>query len=146
MIVWPVLEREPRMRARQGTFYWSRCVAAAVASLLAVYSAGNFGGILSSAAVGSATFATLSWLGLLLAFAAFAVTADCLSVERRQGTLGLLFLTELRTVWAAGKLNLEFRSAAPLSATSWIKEPEELMSPKILSTASIEEQAALNST
>jgi len=101
----PVIERELRMRARQGATYWGRCGAAAIASLFAVYSAGRFTSMLSSAAAGTATFTSLSWLGLLVACASIAVTADSISDERREGTLGLLFLTKLRTfevVW--GKL------------------------------------------
>jgi len=47
--------------------------------------------------VGSAIFSGLSGFGILYALVAGPLaTADCLSRERREGTLGLLFLTDLR--------------------------------------------------
>jgi hypothetical protein len=98
MTLFPVIARELSIRSRQGTTYWARCGAAGLATLFALYSLGTFAGALSSTAAGSATFASLSWLSLLVACASIALTADCLSVERREGTLGLLFLTRLRTI------------------------------------------------
>jgi hypothetical protein len=97
-----VIERELRMRSRQGTMYWGRCGAGAIACLFAVYYAGSSAGTMGPASMGTAMFAFLSWLGLLAACAFYAVTADCISLERREGTLGLLFLTGLRTMEVVG--------------------------------------------
>ena len=57
----------------------------------------NDSGSISPADVGRAAFQMLSWLGLVLAFFAAVVTADCISHERREGTLVLLFLTTLKS-------------------------------------------------
>src|SRR5690349_5037274 len=59
-----------------------------------------------TAALGSTLFAILSWLSLAAALSAgLFLTSDCLSEEKREGTLGLLFLTDLRGYdVVAGKL------------------------------------------
>ena len=46
--------------------------------------------------VGQSTFRIVSWLAFLLAGGCALVTADTLSRERREGTLGLLLLTKLK--------------------------------------------------
>jgi ABC-type transport system involved in cytochrome c biogenesis permease component len=54
-------------------------------------------GVRTPAQIGSQIFSLLS--GLALAYALFSgvrCTADCLSEEKRSGTLGLLFLTDLK--------------------------------------------------
>ena len=49
--------------------------------------------------IGTAMFKTLAWLGFAFClFAGLRNTVDCLSSEKREGTLGLLFLTELTGV------------------------------------------------
>jgi ABC-type transport system involved in multi-copper enzyme maturation permease subunit len=94
----PVVERELRVAARKRSTFWMRVVAAIVAviigglTLLMFRITGsnmfNVGGIL---------FQTLGWLafGAALLSGLF-LTADCLSEEKREGTIGLLFLTDLR--------------------------------------------------
>jgi ABC-type transport system involved in multi-copper enzyme maturation permease subunit len=51
----------------------------------------------SPPAAGAATFQAVSWLGFLIGCICSLVTADSLSRERREGTLGLLLLTELKS-------------------------------------------------
>ena len=47
--------------------------------------------------VGTGIFGVLKWMGMIYACGAGVfLTADCLSEEKREGTLGLLFLTDLR--------------------------------------------------
>lgn len=53
-------------------------------------------GVSGQGKAGGITFNALSWLGLGMACAATLATADALSGERRDGTLGLLFQTALR--------------------------------------------------
>ena len=94
MNVLPVIGRELRSQARQPFTYWVRVVGGAV--LVAV--AGLYGaGSAYANARGSELFRLLN--GALF-FAIWilvpSITADCLSRERREGTLGLLFLTPLR--------------------------------------------------
>ena len=93
----PIVERELRSAAHKATSYWVRpCVAllafvASSASLLTPRF-GRFG--LSQ--MGPELLGWLSALGFLYCLlAGLHFTADCLSEERREGTLGLLLLTEL---------------------------------------------------
>jgi len=95
MSLLPVIERELRVRARLGTTYWVRCGLGAVVTLVGIQSTLVYASAGVAASVGAATFHTLSWLGFLLAWASVFVTADSISSERREGTLGLLFLTDL---------------------------------------------------
>ena len=93
----PIVERELRIRARMKSTYRFRLFAAigaiALVALLLMASrtlqiAGKFGGVLFGVLAG------LSFVYCLLDGARN--TADCLSEEKRSGTLGLLFLTDLR--------------------------------------------------
>lgn len=94
----PVVDRELRLAARGPAAYrWRTSVAAiglAVTGLLTL--------TLSSRAVapeiqGRTLFYTLVFVSALYAFVAgVSVTADSVSREKRDGTLGLLFLTDLR--------------------------------------------------
>src|SRR3989442_2950423 len=98
MTVLPIVERELRVAARRPGTYWLRVTAAFVA--IAV-----FGWLLltllrddvPSAAHGRYLFRAL--FGLAFVYCLFIgawLTADCLSEEKREGTLGLLFLTDLK--------------------------------------------------
>jgi len=109
MTVLPIVERELRVAARRRSSYWSRVLAALLAGIVA-------GGVLAGAQyvrpmggtqVGLLLFQVLSWVCFLsAACAGVALTADCLSEERRDGTLGLLFLTDLRSIEVVlGKLS-----------------------------------------
>lgn len=94
----PIVERELRVAARRRFTYWSRLVAAAFLLLvfgmiltLAVLSQG-LGGML-----GTIEFGTLRWIAFVFcASVGIFLTSDSLSEEKREGTLGLLFLTDLR--------------------------------------------------
>lgn len=96
MISLPIVERELRVAARRSAMYWLRAAVAAFAMLgcLQLFSDTLF---INPAVVGKAALQMLSWLGLVLAFFAAVVTADCISSERREGTLVLLFLTTLKS-------------------------------------------------
>jgi len=91
----PIVDRELRMRARQGITYWGRCLLAGFAAFVGVASASVYANALNPARIGPETFFLLSWLAFLLACISCLATADCISSERREGTLGLLFLTDL---------------------------------------------------
>jgi len=93
----PIVERELRVRARMKSTYRFRLFAAigaiALVGLLLMASqslrvAGKYGGVIFGVLAG------LSFVYCLLDGARN--TADCLSEEKRSGTLGLLFLTDLR--------------------------------------------------
>ncbi len=93
----PVIDRELRMRARQGTTYWSRCGVAAMAGIIGVQEMVLTPNTSTPPTVGTAAFQAVGWLGFLVACICSLVTADSLSRERREGTLGLLLLTELKS-------------------------------------------------
>ena len=98
MTLLPVVERELRVNARRPATFWVRVGAAAFAVLMGaamLLVSALFGA--SGGGFGQSLFFGLR--SLLLVFCLFEgarVTADCLSEEKREGTLGLLFLTDLR--------------------------------------------------
>src|SRR4051812_38581293 len=52
---------------------------------------------MGTAGFGSALFGILTWISLAAALSAgLFLTSDCVSEEKREGTLGLLFLTDLK--------------------------------------------------
>jgi len=93
----PIVQRELRVRARLKSTYRFRlgaaCVGIGIVALLLVLDEGFGGG----ANLGAGSFGILAWLAhLYCLFEGLRTTADCLSEEKRAGTLGLLFLTDLR--------------------------------------------------
>jgi len=107
VIFLPIAERELRVAARKRRTFWIRAAAALVAVLIGA----AFMTILEISQVGAASFGralfgTLTWMSLFAALSAgLFFTSDCLSEEKREGTLGFLFLTDLRGYdVAAGKL------------------------------------------
>lgn len=92
----PIVDRELSVAARRAGTYWLRFWAAL--TMLAIWLL-----ILSNNHNAPARMGQLllNALGILaLAFSLFAgsfLTADCLSEEKREGTLGLLFLTDLKS-------------------------------------------------
>src|SRR5436190_2065033 len=96
----PIVERELRVAARKRSTFWLRVAAALVALIIAggfliTARAGAFP--LGPSSFGKGLFAVLTWLSLGLALSAgLFFTSDCLSEEKREGTLGFLFLTDLR--------------------------------------------------
>jgi ABC-type transport system involved in multi-copper enzyme maturation permease subunit len=107
MILLPILVRELRVAARRKSTYrarlWSATAAVGVGAVLLLTL--HFGRVPLLPQTGLAVFFGLACVGffhcLLLSFN----TADCISEEKREGTLGLLFLTDL-SGWdvAVGKL------------------------------------------
>lgn len=92
----PIVARELRVAARRRRIYRVRLVVGVVAILM--------GGIVLGAQTvapqvpaGQALFWSLSGLAFVYAlFVGRLTTADCVSEEKRDGTLGLLFLTDLK--------------------------------------------------
>src|SRR5688572_22343582 len=96
MTFFPVVERELRVLARSRRLYWGRFVSAQIALALVAWTWFT----ISSASGANAArhiFTGLSILtfGYCLLFGSF-LTADSISEEKREGTLGLLFLTDLK--------------------------------------------------
>ncbi len=100
----PIVVRELRVAARKRRTFWLRVVAALVAMIIGscILLLSTIGAIPASA-LGGALFGILTWMALFAALAAgLFFTADCLSEEKREGTLGFLFLTDLRGYDVAG--------------------------------------------
>lgn len=94
MNVQPLIIRELRAESRRANTYWVRALAAAALTALFVWAAWTYRG--NPNALGAHLFQGLS-LGFMLAVLIIvsALTADAISREKREGTLGLLFLTPL---------------------------------------------------
>jgi len=94
----PLIERELRLGARRPGTYWMRsglAAAACVIWFLVLVASRNMASVHARALI-------LFWTGTVLAFgfcllAGMFLTADCVSAEKREGTLGLLFLTDLKS-------------------------------------------------
>src|SRR5215472_17154274 len=92
----PIVERELRVRARGRANYWGRLGVGLVAMVIAVPPLAWTGPSSVPATLGRSIFNGLAGAGLVLCCAAVLATADSISRERREGTLGLLFLTRIR--------------------------------------------------
>ena len=91
----PIAERELRIRARRSGTFALRCLAAtaalAVSALLLMFSS------LARNTSGATAFHVLISLSFIYClYEGLRNTADCLSEEKRAGTLGFLFLTDLK--------------------------------------------------
>ena len=94
----PIVERELRVAARQSRTWWRRVLTLGVALVLFTFVLLVVGRWSSLNLVGRELFSALSVVGTIYTLLAGPLTtADCLSRERREGTLGLLFLTDLRS-------------------------------------------------
>ena len=97
MTVLPVIIRELQEEARRPFNYWLRVLAAA--ALVGIFTMMVWGRQWGPTTSGAELFGNLNatlfaaiWILVPL------LTADCISAERREGTLGLLFLTPLTAV------------------------------------------------
>ena len=90
----PAIVRELRVEARRPMNYWLRVLGAAAIIVVAMIAHGD--AFRAATRLGPELFGNLNaglYFGVILG--APLLTADCLSRERREGTLGLLFLTPL---------------------------------------------------
>jgi ABC-type transport system involved in multi-copper enzyme maturation permease subunit len=116
----PVIDRELRVRARHSATYRLRLVSAGVALIVTGGYLWKFSGSRFTALpLGQMVFYSLTILGMLgCLFGGMQATADCVSSEKREGTLGLLFLTDLRGYdviagkWVASSLSSFFALVA----------------------------------
>src|SRR4051812_35626234 len=93
----PIVQRELLVSSRKRLTFRVRVVAGSVAFLFVFFVLGLEPEAQSAGARGLSLFhglGTMAFWCCLFGGALF--TADCLSVEKREGTLGLLFLTDLR--------------------------------------------------
>jgi ABC-type Na+ efflux pump permease subunit len=99
-MVWlPVVERELRVAARKRSTYWVRLLALLAVTLVmgwAVFFSATMKAT-SGPAAGHYLFGVLAIpVGIFSLLTGVFATSDCIGVEKREGTLGLLFLTDLK--------------------------------------------------
>jgi ABC-type transport system involved in multi-copper enzyme maturation permease subunit len=93
----PVVERELRAAARSSRFYFSRSLTALISLILVAWTWFMWGGMGTSAVMATRIFWVLAGFAFVYClFLGVFLTADAISEEKREGTLGLLFLTDLR--------------------------------------------------
>jgi ABC-type Na+ efflux pump permease subunit len=99
MTILPLVQRELRVKARSPSCYWMR-FAAALGGILVCAPAVMISGGLGSgqAQMGAFAFDGLVLAAFILCCGSGLTTVDGISRERREGTLGLLFLTRVRVV------------------------------------------------
>src|SRR3989442_202261 len=93
MFATPVIERELRVRTRTRVTRWQRLL---VASLAGLACAGTFtwSGQSPPGVAGQQLFRTLTAMAFIFCLVeGIRMTCDCLSRERREGTIGLLIFT-----------------------------------------------------
>ena len=97
MIFLPVVEREMRTLARQPRCWWRRLLVAAFAMLILGFVMVVASAYQPPSSLGRDIFAGLAGATMIYGLLAGPLTTvDALSSERREGTLGLLYLTRLR--------------------------------------------------
>jgi hypothetical protein len=108
MIFLPIAGRELRVAARKRSTFSVRVSAALVALIIGTgfFAVSTFSWGSGAASSGYLLFSVFSWMSIAVALSSgLFFTSDCLSEEKREGTLGFLFLTELRGYdVVAGKL------------------------------------------
>jgi len=132
MTLLPIVVRELRVAARSRMFYLGRFVTALGAVglggyLMVLFNTADFArgmGVLG----GRVVFTSLAWMGLFYCVGLARNTVDCISEEKREGTLGLLFLTDLKGYDVAlGKLSANsvksfygLLAAVPVVCCAWV--------------------------
>jgi hypothetical protein len=92
----PIVTRELLVAARKRSTFWVRVIAALVALVIGTGCLMMFH-VFGSTVFGGALFSILTWISFAAALSTgLFFTSDCLSEEKREGTLGFLFLTDLR--------------------------------------------------
>ncbi len=94
----PIIARELRSRARNAATYWTRSAIALVGVVVCLPQLLGAGGGGTPASLGKYAFNGILAAAFLLSCFACLVTADAINSERREGTLGLLFLTRVKAL------------------------------------------------
>ena len=98
MTLLPVVERELRVAARERNTYRVRFLAAFITILFCIFSLWFVRAFFNAGTIPPRElFLFLTWMiYVFVIIAGFSLTCDCISEEKRDSTLGLLFLTDLR--------------------------------------------------
>src|ERR1700683_3498009 len=93
----PIVARELRVAARRKATFTVRSIVALLGIVISGFLLFMLELVGQSGAKGQTVFLTVSWYTLLIALlGGVFLASDCLSEERREGTLGFLFLTDLK--------------------------------------------------
>jgi hypothetical protein len=93
----PIVTRELRVVARRASTYWMRVGVVFMSSAIGAYALLMLGRANMGALGKQVVYSMLSsMVGIYALFTGIRNTADVISIEKREGTLGLLFLTDLR--------------------------------------------------
>lgn len=96
-MTFPIVQRELLISSRKPLTFWSRILAALGAFAAVLLIVGIDPNVTVAGSLGFRLFLFLTNAAFFLClFGGVLLTADCLSVEKREGTLGLLFLTDLK--------------------------------------------------
>jgi hypothetical protein len=93
MTVLPIVERELRVRARQPATFWVRFGTALIGLCICALQVQPWG---DASELGGTIFSSLVTTAFLGCAIAFLLTTDLIASERRENTLGLLFLTRVK--------------------------------------------------
>src|SRR5260370_35578013 len=93
----PIVERELLVRTRRPTTYWHRVEVGTVAAMGGLHEMVPSAGSIGTTSLGKTAFGAVSWVAFMVVCGSAFATADSISRERREGTLGLLFLTRLKS-------------------------------------------------
>ena len=94
----PIADREFRVAAHQPRTWGRRVMTTSVGLGLLAFMLAVLGQLKGCSLLAESFLLPSAWVGMIYALLAGPLTtADCLSRERRDGTLGLLFLTDLRS-------------------------------------------------
>jgi hypothetical protein len=97
MTLLPILGRELLSRSRNRSTYWARFAVASVGVLVCLESLGTAPSGAPSR-LGSFVFSAVVACAFLVSCSVCLLAADAISLERREGTLGLLFLTRVKAL------------------------------------------------
>jgi hypothetical protein len=97
MTLLPILTRELLSRSRSRATYWTRFAVALVGILVCLESIAN-AAVGNPARMGHYVFNAIVFAAFLVSCSVCLLAADTISAERREGTLGLLFLTRVRPI------------------------------------------------
>src|SRR2546427_2286944 len=98
MTVWPVFERELRMRARAPGTYWMRLAVVLIGAAACIPQLFWSAALTGSGSLGRSVFNGIIVVAFVVACSGVFLTADAVSRERREGTLELLLLSRVRTL------------------------------------------------
>jgi ABC-type transport system involved in multi-copper enzyme maturation permease subunit len=97
MTLLPIVERELRVRARQGLTFWTRGLFGGVAILFCLQQLSYADVFRGTFSAGEIAFRGLAVMAAVICAFGFLATADSISQERREHTLGLLLLTGINS-------------------------------------------------